>query len=212
MSAWHWFYRILLNYRPFLLVVFLVNVLGTIYGYIWYWDQIVETITTMPAWLVLFVPDSPTASLWFTVSLGILLFAPKSASSYIAGLIAALGAISSVKYGVWAVAMNAAVAYQGEPLVWEEWMLIASHLGMAVEALLFIGRFRVRPAHLVISLGLLFFNDFLDYNELIYPWLRDILLDDLGAIELFTWMLTAASFLVVSLVIYWSKRGHSPIR
>lgn len=212
MSAWQWFNQILLNYRPFLLIVFLVNVLGTVYGYIWYWDQIVETVTTMSPWLVLFVPDSPTASLWFTVSLGILLFAPRSATSYVAGLIAALGAISSVKYGVWAVAMNAAVAYQGQPLVWEEWMLIASHLGMAVEALLFIGRFRVRAAHLLFAFCLLLFNDFLDYNAMIYPWLRDILLDDLGAIEWFTWTLTVASFALVTFVIRWSKRGHTPIR
>ncbi|PYI54896.1 DUF1405 domain-containing protein [Paenibacillus flagellatus] len=212
MSLWYWFSRECLFNRSFLLALFVVNVLGTIYGYVWYWDQIVETVTRMPPWLVLFVPDSPTASLWFTVSLGLLLFAPRAAGSAAAGWIAALGAVSSVKYGVWAVAMNAAVAAQGERLVWEEWMLIASHLGMAVEALLFIGRFRVRAAPLVFTLLALLLNDWLDYHALIYPWLRDVLLDDLAAIELFTWTLTLVSTALVALVIRWSKIGHPPIR
>lgn len=212
MSLLYEFEHVFLRNRAFLLALFAVNVLGTIYGYVWYWDQIVDTVLTMPAWLVLFVPDSPTASLWFTVSLGLLLFAPKTVPSYGAGMIAALGAVSSVKYGVWAVAMNAAVAYQGETLVWEEWMLIASHLGMAVEALLFIGFFKVKPAHLLVALLLLAFNDWLDYHAYIYPWLRRVLLDDLGAIELFTWSLTLVSTAIVAAVSRWSKIGHTPIR
>ncbi|RKN72450.1 DUF1405 domain-containing protein [Paenibacillus ginsengarvi] len=212
MSIWYWFNRIVMHNRSFLLLLFVINVLGTVYGYVWYWDQIVDTVSKMPAWLVLFVPDSPTASLWFTVSLGIILFAPKVAGTYGVGFIAALGAVSSVKYGVWAVAMNAAVAYQGSTLVWEEWMLIASHLGMAVEALLFIGRFRVRLAHLLFAMALLFLNDWLDYHQLIYPWLRDVLLDDLGVIELFTWAMTVISTAVVALTIRWSKIGQTPIR
>lgn len=212
LSPLYWFDRVFLQNRSFLLALFAVNVLGTIYGYVWYWDQIVDTVSDMPAWLVLFVPDSPTASLWFTVSLGILIFAPESAKSNGVGFIAALGAVSSVKYGVWAVAMNASVAYQGQQLVWQEWMLIVSHLGMAVEALLFIGRFRVHAVHLLFTLLLLFLNDWLDYHAFIYPWLREILLDDLSAIETFTWFMTAASAAIVAAAIRWSKIGHPPIR
>ncbi|MEF3301775.1 DUF1405 domain-containing protein [Paenibacillus sp. GYB003] len=212
MSLWYWFHRVLLHNRSFLLALFAINVLGTIYGYVWYWDQIVYTVERMQPWLVLFVPDSPTASFWFTVSLGILLFGREAVHSYAAGWIAALGAVSSVKYGVWAVAMNAAVAYQGEALVWEEWMLIVSHLGMAVEALLFIGRFRVRPAHLLFALLLMLLGDWLDYHASIFPWLRKILLDDLEAIELFTWSMTLISTAAVALAIRWSKIGQTPIR
>lgn len=212
LSMWVWFRQVLLHNRTFLLALFVVNVLGTIYGYIWYWDQIVFTVEKMSPWLVLFVPDSPTASLWFTVSLGLLLFAPGTAKSYGTGLIAVLGAVSSVKYGVWAVAMNAAVAYQGDTLVWQEWMLIVSHLGMAVESLLLIGRFRIWPAHLLFAAMLLFLNDWLDYHAGIYPWLRDILLDNLGAIEAFTWTMTVVSTAIVAIVFRWSKIGHPPIR
>lgn len=206
-----WQFRSLMQNRMFLLAVFAVNVLGTLYGYVWYWDQLVDTFQEHPLWMIVFVPDSPTASLWFTVSLGIVLFAPRAVHGEATAWIAALGAVSSVKYGIWAVAMNAAVAYQGEPLVWEEWMLIASHSGMAVEALLFVGLFRIRGVHLLGVMLLLFINDWLDYHVPIYPYLRKVLSDDLGAIELFTWLLTAASTVCVALVFRWSKRGQPPI-
>lgn len=206
-----WQFRSLMHNRMFLLAVFAVNVLGTLYGYVWYWDQLVDTYREHSLWMIVFVPDSPTASLWFTVSLGIVLFAPRAVHGGAAAWIAALGAVSSVKYGIWAVAMNAAVAYQGEPLVWEEWMLIASHTGMAVEVLLFIGLFRIRGVHLLGVMLLLFINDWLDYHVPIYPYLRKVLSDDLGTIELFTWLLTAASTVCVALVFRWSKRGQPPI-
>lgn len=204
--------RIIYDNRSLWTALFWVNVLGTVYGYIWYWDQLVKTAREMPMWLLPFVPDSPTASLWFTVSLGLLLYAPSMAKTELGGYIAALGAVSSVKYGVWAVAMNLAILYKGQLLVWQEWMLIASHLGMAVEALLFVRFFRVRIAHLALAALLLFWNDWLDYNVGIFPWLRTILLEDIGAIEAFTWCLTAASLIVVALVHRWSKIGHPPIR
>ena len=55
-----WIYPILGN-RSFLWLLLIINVFGTIYGYIWYNWQLVET----PAIFLPFVPDSPTASLFF---------------------------------------------------------------------------------------------------------------------------------------------------
>lgn len=91
-------------------------------------------------------------------------------------------------------------------------MLIVSHLGMAVEAILFIGRFKVRVVHLLFAVLLLLLNDYLDYHAGIFPWLRDILRDDLGTIELFTWSMTVISTAVVAAAIRWSKIGQTPIR
>ncbi|MNL85281.1 hypothetical protein D3C87_2135460 [compost metagenome] len=70
----------------------------------------------------------------------------------------------------------------------------------------------MRLAHLLFAMALLFLNDWLDYHQLIYPWLRDVLLDDLGVIELFTWSMTVISTAVVALMIRWSKIGQTPIR
>lgn len=51
--------------KRFLLALFFVNLLGTIYGFIWYKEQLV--ITPYIYWP--FVPDSPIASLFFTIFL-----------------------------------------------------------------------------------------------------------------------------------------------
>ena len=57
---------------------------------------------------------------------------------WIRPLIEALAVVTSLKYGLWAVTMIAAGAAQGDQLQWEHYMLIVSHLGMAVEGLLFV--------------------------------------------------------------------------
>ncbi|WP_218276334.1 DUF1405 domain-containing protein, partial [Pseudomonas sp. FW305-BF6] len=89
----------LMRLRTSLIALFIVNVLGTIYGYVWYQYQLIET----PAWLRIVVPDSPTASLFFCFVLLLWFFKKQS------GLIEALAYVSLVKYGIWAVAMNLAV-------------------------------------------------------------------------------------------------------
>lgn len=49
--------------KRFLLLLFTINFLGTIYGYYWYRSQLSLT----PDIFLVFVPDSPTASLFFTI-------------------------------------------------------------------------------------------------------------------------------------------------
>ena len=53
-------------------------------------------------------------------------------------LIEALAVVTSLKYGLWAVTMIWLAEPQGDQLQWEHYMLIVSHLGMAVEGLLFV--------------------------------------------------------------------------
>ena len=57
--------KVILYNKSFMWLLFFVNLLGSIYGYIWYESQL---STTEPKFL-LFVPDSPTASLFFTLAL-----------------------------------------------------------------------------------------------------------------------------------------------
>ena len=82
--------------RPWMLwSLFAVNLLGSIYGFYWYKEQLMMTAS----WLNLFVPDSPTASSAFTLVL--LLYALRRRSP----LIEAFAAVTLFKYGVWAVAV-----------------------------------------------------------------------------------------------------------
>ncbi|NBD22560.1 DUF1405 domain-containing protein [Paenibacillus glycinis] len=190
-------------------LLFIVNALGTVYGYIWYGQQMEYTVETQALWQIIFVPDSPTASLFFTLSLLFLLF-PRLAKSgpigiAVRSLIEALGVVTSIKYGIWAVTMIMAGGAQGDHLEWEHYMLVVSHLGMAIEAVLFVrymvfGRFMAFMALLWLLL-----NDTIDYTYYVFPWLPDVLDDDLSAIQLFTIGLSAFSLLVTWLLISFRK-------
>jgi uncharacterized membrane protein YpjA len=192
--------------------LFIVNLLGTIYGYIWYAQtgQLIYTMEHLPGWVLPFVPDSPTASLFFTLSIAYLLWdlytgGSKGTTHPLRSFIVAFGAITSVKYGVWAVAMIFAGAYQGSSMVWTDWMLVTSHLGMAAEALLFIRFFRLQGLTFGLVVLWVLGNDFMDYHGyVLYPWLPDVLDDDVGMIELFTISLSIASSWVVW---YMNRKG-----
>ncbi|WP_020616653.1 DUF1405 domain-containing protein [Paenibacillus daejeonensis] len=200
MSLSFFWSRALLTSRPFLWLLFVVNLLGTIYGYIWYGNQLVYTANNHPLWQLIFVPDSPTASLFFTIVLLYLLFPPRQPSRLARGvrmLIEALAAATSVKYGIWAVAMIFAGYAQGNTLGWQDWMLVGSHLGMAAEVLLYVRFMTFGRAALAAAGGWLLLNDSLDYTYGIYPWLPRVLEDDLTAIQWFTVGLSVFSVLLV---------------
>lgn len=161
--------HVFLNWRKkswFLWILLVINFLGTIYGYYWYKNQMLQT-----DWkLLLFVPDSPTASLFFT---GVLLLYILNKKNI---LLEAFAAVTLFKYGIWAVVMilwGAALDSDGflASLTWEHYMLMFSHLGMAVQALLYapIFRFGYREVGIVSIWTLL--NDALDYGLDIHPWL-----------------------------------------
>ncbi|MCQ6558009.1 DUF1405 domain-containing protein [Paenibacillus mendelii] len=214
MSTLSWFWsRALLMNRSFLWLLFTVNALGTIYGYIWYGDQLIETYEHNPAWQLIFVPDSPTASLFFTLALLYLLFPPKRAltgpAKFLRSAIEALGVVTSIKYGIWAVAMIIAGAMKGSPMVWENYMLIASHLAMAIEALLFTRFFAYGVAAAFGAACWLFLNDMIDYSYYIYPWLPQVLDDILPDVRNFTVGLTLFSFLLTVLAIRLAQRSRS---
>jgi uncharacterized membrane protein YpjA len=201
--------RSFLTSRPMLWLLFVVNALGTVYGYIWYWQQIEYTIENHPLWQVIFVPDSPTASLFFTLSLLYLLFPvlnrQTSALIWIRPLIEALAVVTSLKYGLWAVTMIAAGAAQGDQLQWEHYMLIVSHLGMAVEGLLFVRFMMFGRLAAFIALLWLLWNDAVDYTYGVFPWLPKELEDDLNAIQIFTIGLSVFSLLVTWLTLRFRK-------
>lgn len=193
------FSKALLMNRSFLWLVFIINLGGTIYGYMWYEYQLQWTIENFPLWLVPFVPDSPTASLFFTISVLFLLFPPTGHSKlikWIRGIIDALAVVCSIKYGIWATAIIIAGALQGGELDWQSYMLMTSHLAMAVEVLLYIRFMKVFSAVFVIATGWLLLNDTLDYSYGIYPFLPPELHNHVPTVAWFTIALSVGSFLL----------------
>ncbi len=153
------FYK-LLEKRWFLLLLFLTNFLGTVYGYIWYGNQLSQT----PAEFLIFVPDSPTASLFFIFVLGAFLIKKNWP------LMEALAVVTLFKYGIWAVFMNIFTYYATGSLHWTGYMLIASHALMAIQGLLYASYYRIRLWHLVIAAIWILHNDVIDYVFFMMPW------------------------------------------
>lgn len=178
-----------------------VNGLGTLYGFQWYGWQIVKTIQEEALWLVFFVPDSPTASLFFTAAIAYLLIdhyilkykATNTHKSFLRSVIEAFAVITSIKYGIWAVFMIIFGAMEGSSLQWQHWMLIVSHLGMALEAVIFARFFGFKWIHIIIVGFWTFINDFIDYTFGVYPALPKVLDPHLNLIRFITICLSILS-------------------
>ncbi|HLS66604.1 MAG TPA: DUF1405 domain-containing protein [Pseudogracilibacillus sp.] len=175
----------ILTYKPFLILLFIVNFFGTIYGYYWYKSQLQVT----PAIFVPFVPDSPTATLFFTIFL--LFFIFKKNVPYIE----AIALTSLVKYGIWAVVMNFFTLIVDGELVWQGYMLIVSHGLMAIQGLLYTPFYRIELRHLTVASILLLHNEIIDYVFGMMP-IYGSLSTYMNEIGYFTFWLSVATIVI----------------
>ncbi|MBL0388524.1 DUF1405 domain-containing protein [Tumebacillus sp. ITR2] len=149
--------------RPFLWLLFVFNLLGSIYGFYWYGNQMADT-----EWYWnLFVPDSPTSSTLFTIVVLLWLLGRRSR------WLEMLSMVTNLKYGIWACGViitywNANGIVDGTDL-----MLMLSHGAMAVEVVLYNFNYKFDRSVLWIGACWLLFNDFVDYVYDIHPWLQD---------------------------------------
>ncbi|APH04620.1 DUF1405 domain-containing protein [Bacillus weihaiensis] len=179
------FIQYILGLKPILLIMFIINFFGTVYGYYWYQSQLSQT----PLHFYLFVPDSPTASLFFViVLLGFLLKRNFP-------LMEALAIVTLFKYGIWAVIMNLLVLKVNGTLPWEGYMLIASHLGMAIQGLLYAPYYRFKPIHLIVVGIWTLHNDVIDYVFEMMPR-YSYLMSYLNEIGYMTFWLSMISLLI----------------
>ncbi|MGR9049940.1 DUF1405 domain-containing protein [Halobacillus faecis] len=174
----------ILKNRSFLIMLFFINLFGTIYGYIWYEPQL---SVTEPIFL-LFVPDSPTASLFFTIFLGFYIFGKNIP------YIEALAIITLLKYGLWAVVMNGLTLLEYGSLPWTGYMLVFSHGAMAVQGLLYAPFYKIEMRHIVFAGIWTLHNDVIDYvfgQMPVYPAIVEYM-DEIGY---FTFWLSIACIL-----------------
>lgn len=190
--------RDLLVQRQFLILLFIINLLGTIYGYIWYISQLKIT----PLIFIPFVPDSPTASLFFTIFLFFLIFGRN------VPYIEALAVTSLFKYGVWAVVMNLLTLYVQGELVWQGYMLIVSHAGMAIQGLLYIPFYKIKLKHLTVAGIVLLHNEIIDYVFGMMP-IYSLLDNYMKEIGYFTFWLTVITLLLTYYLLKkWNHNWH----
>ncbi|TVY04589.1 DUF1405 domain-containing protein [Cohnella terricola] len=189
--------RNVLMHPAILWLMMLIYVPGTIYGYYWYKGQLISTWEEHPHWQIPFVPDSPTASLFFTLAVLWLWIAPKPSPrkwiNGVRGIVEALGVVTSIKYGIWATAIIFAAQAKGAVLRGDDWMLIIGHTAMAIMALLYARFFAFGGMALLAAAAWTFLNDTVDYTFDVYPYLPVQLDNDLFYVALFTFLLTALS-------------------
>lgn len=183
----------LLTHKSFLWILLYVNIFGTVYGYYWYMWQL--ELTEPIFWI--FVPDSPTASLFFCLAI----------VGWLVGrhfkLLEALALITLVKYGLWAVVMNLLTLYETGSIGRVGWMLVGSHFAMAVQAVLYSRQYRFGVIHLVIAAIWTLHNDVIDYVFGQMPIYHD-LMKHMEQIGYFTFWLSIACIWLAYRV--WKKR------
>lgn len=190
--------KFLLFHQTFMWILLAVNILGTVYGYIWYMWQLE---ITDPIFLI-FVPDSPTASLFFSIAL----FGWLINRNF--KLIEALALITLVKYGLWAVVMNIWTQFEAGPIGFVGWMLVGSHFAMAVQALLYIPKYKFNWIHVLIAAIWTLHNDVIDYVFGQMPIYRS-LSEHTQTIGYFTFWLSITCILVAIKVIKSSPNMQS---
>ncbi|WP_188453874.1 DUF1405 domain-containing protein [Virgibacillus oceani] len=178
-------FKYILHNRTFIFILFIINLLGTIYGYIWYGSQLAIT----PPVFLIFVPDSPTASLFFTIVLFFFLFNKN------APFIEALAVITLFKYGVWAVVMNILTLIVDGSLSWQGYMLIASHGAMAIQGLLYAPFYKIKLRHIMVAAIWTLHNDIIDYVFEMMP-IYGSLTNYMNEIGYFTFWLSITSIFI----------------
>ncbi|RDW22058.1 DUF1405 domain-containing protein [Oceanobacillus chungangensis] len=177
--------RYILLDKRFLLCLFIINLFGTIYGYFWYGGQLAIT----PDIFLPFVPDSPTASLFFTIFLLFFLFDRH------VPYIEALAITTLFKYGIWAVVMNLLTLIIEGSLSWQGYMLMASHAGMAIQGLLYAPYYKIQFKHIAVAAIWILHDIVIDYVFGMMPT-YSVLSNFMEEIGYFTFWLSILSILI----------------
>ncbi|WP_409298098.1 DUF1405 domain-containing protein [Peribacillus sp. SCS-26] len=185
--------RFLLTHRSFLWMLLAINIFGTVYGYYWYGYQLEQT----PAVFLAFVPDSPTATLFFALALAGLLLRRNW------GLFEALAVMTLFKYGIWAVVMNLLTLKVTGSLDWTGYMLMASHAAMALQGLLYANSFHIKKWHFAVAAVWTVHNEMIDYVYYQMPIYGD-LMKYMQGIGYFTFWLSVVS-IALTYILAFSK-------
>ncbi len=154
------FWQYTLYQRSWLMMLLICNILGMIYGYIWYGEQLSHT----PWHFKIFVPDSPTAILYLVISISLILIQKQNS------IIDALAFVTLFKYGIWAVIMNILFIIEQGDITVNGLVLMFSHSIMAVQAIYFYPRFKCSMIGISVAMIWVFLNDYIDYFHLQFPY------------------------------------------
>ncbi len=143
------------RYRLLILIVMLINLLGTFFGFLYYGYM----FEIFPKKLWVFIPDSPGSTLLFAAALGFILIGKKK------DMLSFLASVSVMKYGFWSMFTI---------LFFPDYFLSPSnrvfyyvmfflHFGMLIEPILVVHTIDFKKRYLIISAFWFLLNDYFDY-------------------------------------------------
>lgn len=148
-------------HRPALAWLAAVDFIGAIYGFYWYWGQLMET----PFYLWVLVADSPLSALLFGIVLLLYLKGVRHEA------LEAVAYFSMIKYGLWTVFVIGQFVLGPGKLDFENTHLFLSHAGMALEALIFWQYMAPSRKYILLAFLWAFANDCADYLGGLHPTL-----------------------------------------
>ena len=143
------------EYRPLIALVAGINVLGTIFGFIYY--RYMFGITPWYLWPV--VPDSPASTLLFAIALSLLFLGKKK------DWLSFLACASTIKYGLWTIFV---ILYFPEHFLAPGaknfyYLMISLHFGMVIQVVVLQHTIEQKRKYLLVALLWFFTNDYFDY-------------------------------------------------
>lgn len=141
------------------------NAAGTVWGFLWYKDQLSQT----PWYFWPLTPDCPVTSLCFLLFLLWIRSGRRWRLEWQAA-VAWIAVLGSLKYGVWTiVVLGQYILLPGSQPDAQDWMLVASHLGLLAEGLLYSGQLPRMPVMYGTAMVWFLLNDYADWLLLIHP-------------------------------------------
>lgn len=148
--------------RRWVIIIIVLNLIGTVYGYYWYEGQLAAT----PVVYWPFTPDCPEFAMFFAVVLIFYLYDRRLHNFEV------LTFFGLIKYGTWTV-FTIALYFMasGDITNFDEWMLLISHVGMTIEGILYFKYLKLSKFNIFISLAWFLLSDYMDYAVGVYPYL-----------------------------------------
>lgn len=151
--------------RDVLLLLVGFNAVGTIWGLVWYQEQLSQT----PWYFWPLTPDCPLTSLFFLL----FLWWVRQGNAWQPGaksVIAWVAVLGSLKYGVWTVVvLGQYILSPGSQPDGQDWLLVASHLGLLAEGLIYRRQLPALPLMYGLAMTWFLTNDYADWLLGVHP-------------------------------------------
>lgn len=155
-----WRMRDLVLYRPIAIFIIICNLIGSIWGFIFWYGQ---TLLQTPWYMWVFVPDCPLYALLFVIPLALILLGRSRP------WINALVAVGLIKYGIWTVFYWVVYWSRTADFNFMSIAMTVTHTGMILEGLFLLSFLQMDwPTVLGVG-GWFLLNDWVDYGWGYHP-------------------------------------------